>query len=115
MFYFAEKGVGIEKEDERTLAQFAQAYLDVRLNPHMTVAKYCARFELGLTTTVSFAYLPRRIKSDEVLFAIADSDSHVPSQSSTSNTRSQVGLAQNLDSNDARSKRSLLQNVSQRS
>lgn len=73
--YFAEKGTGIPEEDERTLAQFAQAvrgtsfpnrsehdrltkknlndqYLDARLNPRMSVAKYCARFELGLTTTV---------------------------------------------------------------
>ncbi|GAA6005518.1 hypothetical protein JCM11491_003670 [Sporobolomyces phaffii] len=59
VFYFAEKGTGIETPDERTLSQFAQQYLDVRLNPRMTVAKYCARFELGLTTTTPTVTFPR--------------------------------------------------------
>ncbi|GAA5881565.1 hypothetical protein JCM1840_003445 [Sporobolomyces johnsonii] len=59
IFYFCERGVGIDPREERTLAQFAQEYLDVQLNPSMSVAKYCARFELGLTTTTPTVTFPR--------------------------------------------------------
>ncbi|GAA5984245.1 hypothetical protein JCM5350_002878 [Sporobolomyces pararoseus] len=76
--YFAEKGTGIPEEDERTLAQFAQAYLDARLNPRMSVAKYCARFELGLTTTTPTVTFPRNrvlrtpdLKSDSLKISVA--------------------------------------------
>ncbi|GAA5879593.1 hypothetical protein JCM16303_003266 [Sporobolomyces ruberrimus] len=81
VFYFAELGVGIEKKDERSLAQFAQEYLDARLNPRMTVAKYCARFELGLTTTTPTVTFPRHrvlrtpdLKSDSLKISIAMMD-----------------------------------------
>ncbi|GAA6064594.1 hypothetical protein JCM10212_000505 [Sporobolomyces blumeae] len=76
--YFCESGTGIEAKDEATLVQFAQAYLDVRLNPGMSVAKYCARFELGLTTTTPTVTFPRHrvlrtpdLKSDSLKISIA--------------------------------------------
>ncbi|GAA5913034.1 uncharacterized protein JCM6883_000493 [Sporobolomyces salmoneus] len=78
VIYFAEKGTGIETKDERSLGQFAQEYLDARLNPRMTVAKYCARFELGLTTTTPTVSFPRHrvlrtpdLKSDSLKISIA--------------------------------------------
>ncbi|GAA6052001.1 hypothetical protein NBRC10513_002612 [Rhodotorula toruloides] len=46
--YWAESGEGLETI---SLVDFAQRYLDVKLNGSMSVAKYAARFELGLTTT----------------------------------------------------------------
>ncbi|GAA5852211.1 hypothetical protein JCM9279_006933 [Rhodotorula babjevae] len=46
--YWCESGAGIETIP---LVDFAQRYLQVELNGSMSVAKYAARFELGLTTT----------------------------------------------------------------
>ncbi|GAA6021799.1 hypothetical protein JCM10207_002065 [Rhodosporidiobolus poonsookiae] len=46
--YWCESGDGIPTI---SLVDFAQRYLDVELNGNMSVAKYAARFELGLTTT----------------------------------------------------------------
>ncbi|GAA5948732.1 hypothetical protein JCM3765_004988 [Sporobolomyces pararoseus] len=78
VIYFAEKGTGIQKEDERTLVQFAQEYLDAQLNPRMSAAKYCARFELGLTTTTPTVTFPRHrvlrtpdLKSDSLKISVA--------------------------------------------
>ncbi|GAA5852970.1 hypothetical protein JCM8547_004752 [Rhodosporidiobolus lusitaniae] len=47
--YWCESGPGLE---EIPLVDFAQRYLEVELNSSMSVAKYAARFELGLTTTI---------------------------------------------------------------
>ncbi|GAA6051086.1 hypothetical protein JCM3770_004705 [Rhodotorula araucariae] len=46
--YWCESGEGI---GTIPLVEFAQRYLQVELNGSMSVAKYAARFELGLTTT----------------------------------------------------------------
>ncbi|BGP08946.1 hypothetical protein JCM10049v2_004798 [Rhodotorula toruloides] len=54
--YWAESGEGLETI---SLVDFAQRYLDVELNGSMSVAKYAARFELGLTTTTP-TVIPRR-------------------------------------------------------
>ncbi|GAA5824505.1 hypothetical protein JCM11251_000451 [Rhodosporidiobolus azoricus] len=42
------------------LVDFAQRYLEVELNKSMSVAKYAARFELGLTTTTPTVTFTRR-------------------------------------------------------
>ncbi|GAA5906977.1 hypothetical protein JCM6882_000017 [Rhodosporidiobolus microsporus] len=46
--FWCESGPGLETI---SLVDFAQRYLEVELNGSMSVAKYAARFELGLTTT----------------------------------------------------------------
>ncbi|GAA5871320.1 hypothetical protein JCM3774_000909 [Rhodotorula dairenensis] len=54
--FWAEDGHGLEPT---SLVEFAQKYLDVELNGGMSVAKYAARFELGLTTTTPTVTFPR--------------------------------------------------------
>ncbi|GJN91292.1 hypothetical protein Rhopal_004311-T1 [Rhodotorula paludigena] len=54
--FWCESGEGIETI---SLVEFAQRYLEVELNGSMSVAKYAARFELGLTTTTPTVTFPR--------------------------------------------------------
>ncbi|BGP17070.1 hypothetical protein JCM10213v2_005079 [Rhodosporidiobolus nylandii] len=53
--YWCESGPGLETVP---LTAFAENYLETSLNPGMSVAKYAARFELGLTTTTPTTHFP---------------------------------------------------------
>ncbi|GAA5989972.1 hypothetical protein JCM11641_002932, partial [Rhodosporidiobolus odoratus] len=54
--FWCEGGAGLES---KSLVRFAEEYLEVALNGSMSVAKYAARFELGLTTTTQTVRFPR--------------------------------------------------------